>query len=307
MAKPTALLPGIAMFAFVARRDPLAALRALARGLAAAAVVAVLTHGPDRDLLVHVVDWNALPWRVELVAPLALIALIVLAVPIATVLLTRPSTTIVTAYAAGAVGVLLLGGREGATINYFLDLSAALALALAGRAPRLRAGARFPLVAMAQTLVAFTLLNPLIGFPSLLQPTGKWGSASRIPSVHDVVGGATALVEDSGLLVANGREPVVDDIFLWSRNRAREVAGTMSFAEGERLLDAVRAKRFEVIVSEVDLARMDSAPGFERQRWHPDLVAAVLEGYEPRQPFVYGLCPAGVWCQQLYVYTRRTP
>lgn len=137
MAKPTALLPALAMFVFVARRDPLAALRALASGLGAAVVVGILTHGPDVLVRVHVVDWNALPWRPELAASLALLALIVLAVPIATIILTRPGTTVVTAYVAGAVGILLLGGREGATINYFLDLSAAVSLALAGRAPLL--------------------------------------------------------------------------------------------------------------------------------------------------------------------------
>ena len=48
--------------------------------------------------------------------------------PIATVVVTRAGGGAVGAYLVGAVGVLLLGGREGATINYFLDLSAALAL-----------------------------------------------------------------------------------------------------------------------------------------------------------------------------------
>src|SRR5688500_19400318 len=49
------------------------------------------------------------------------------------------------AYLAGAVGVLLLGGREGATINYFLDISAALALIAAGLAPRLALTRLYPL------------------------------------------------------------------------------------------------------------------------------------------------------------------
>jgi hypothetical protein len=43
----------------------------------------------DGGLAVHVIDWNALPWRVELLAPLVFIALLVLAVPIATVVMTR--------------------------------------------------------------------------------------------------------------------------------------------------------------------------------------------------------------------------
>ena len=77
------------------------------------------------------IDWNALPWRFELAAPLVLIALIVLAVPIVTLIATRSVGGPVGAYLVGAIGVLLLGGREGATVNYFLDLSAALALAAA--------------------------------------------------------------------------------------------------------------------------------------------------------------------------------
>jgi hypothetical protein len=108
-------------------------------------------------------------------------------------------------------------------------------------------------------------------------------------------------VEDSGLLVANGREPSVDDLFLWSRN----FASGKSFLEGQRLLDAVRAGRFDAIVSEVELARIDTGPGYERQRWHPDLVAAVIEHYELRPQRTFGLCRAFVPCRQLYVYLRR--
>src|SRR5258706_15878207 len=92
----------------------------------------------------------------------------------------------------------------------------------------------------------------------------------------------TLLVEDSGLLVALGRQPVVDDVFLWSRNRARELAGQLTFPEGQAVIDAVRAGRFDSIVSEVDLGTLDAIGGFERQRWHPDLVAAVLERYALR-------------------------
>jgi len=306
MAKPTALLPAAALFVFVARRSPVDALRGMLGGLASAFVIAITTHGPDKLVRVHVIDWNALTWRPELAAALLLIAMLVLAVPIAAIVLTRPSTTVVTAYVVGAFGVVLLGGREGATINYFLDLSAAIALALAGRAPLLARGATYPVAAIVQAAFAFALLNPYASVPSLLQPTGKWGDPARIAYVREHTSG-TALVEDSGLLVANGREPIVDDVFLWSRLRERERTQGTSFLEGERLLEAVRAGSFDLVVSEVDLTRMDAAPGYERQRWHPDLVAAVLARYEQRPPFVYGLCRAGVWCQQLFVYARRAP
>lgn len=297
LAKPTALVPGLALFAYVARRDPLAALRALGAGAVAAIVVLLLTHPPDELMRMHVIDWNALPWRVELLVGLAVVALLVLAVPIATVVSTRVGGGVVGAYLAGAVGVLLLGGREGATINYFLDLSAALALTAAGLAPRLAASSVYPLASLAQLVLAAALLNPFPGFPSVLQPTGKWGSAERIALVRDHVPG-TVLVEDSGLVLAAGRDPLVDDLFLWSR-----LYGTGRI-DGDALLEAVRAGRFDAVVTEVDLERFDLGPGYARQRWHPDLVAAVLERYYmPRRTF--GLCQPFLLCQQLYVYVRR--
>ena len=302
MAKPTALLPAAAIFIFVSRRDLRGAARATVALVLAALAVAFVTHGPEGGALTHIVVWNQLPWRVELGSALVLVALLVLIVPLVTIALSRPSTTVVTAYAAGAVGILLLGGREGATINYFLDLSAAVALALAGRAPLIARGAAYPVAAIAQGLFTFALLNPFVGVPSLLQPTGKWGAPDRIAYVRGSMPGIV-LIEDSGLLLANGREPIVDDLFLWSRLRA----SGRPFPEGDRVLDAVRGGVFDLVVTEVDLSNMDTAPGFERQRWHPDLIAAVLERYERRPPFVFGLCPGGVWCQQLFVYTRRSP
>ena len=309
MAKPTALLPGLALMAYVARRDPLGATRGLVGGLVTAIVVAQLTYGPDKLFKIHVIDWNALPWRAELVMPLVLIALLVLAVPIATAVITRAGGGPVGAYLVGAIGVLLLGGREGATVNYFLDLSAALALSAATIAPRLSLGMRYPLASVAQLAIGFVLLNPFPTTPSLLSPTGKWSDPSFVAYVRDQVPG-TILIEDSGLLIASGREPIVDDLFLWSRNYATG----KSFLEGPALLAAVRAARFDAIVSEVDLERIDVGPGYERQRWHPDLVAAVLERYQrgtrdatkPGEIRVtIDHCQAFVPCRQLFVYIPR--
>ncbi len=300
MAKPTALLPGVALLAYVAWRDPLGGTRGLVGGLGGAIAVTLFTSSSlDNAFKVHVIDWNALPWRPELAAPLVLIALLVLAVPIVTVVAARAGGGAVGAYLVGAIGVLLLGGREGATVNYFLDLSAALALAAATIAPRLSLSAGYPVASIAQLALGVVLLNPFPTTPSLLAPTGKWGDSFPIAYVRDFVSG-TVLAEDSGLLVANGREPLVDDLFLWSRNYATG----KSFLEGPRLLQAVRAGQFDAIVSEVELERIGVGPGYERQRWHPDLVAAVLERYHRTQG-VEALCRPFVWCRQLYVYIPR--
>jgi hypothetical protein len=303
MAKPTALLPALAIFVFIARRDPKAAARGLGAGLLAAIVASALTQGFDKIVKVHVIDWNALPWRGELAIPLILLAAVLLAVPIITVVVTRPHGA-VTAYAIGAVGILLLGGREGATINYLLDLSAALALSVAGRAAVLASGIRYPIAALAQAAVAVALLNPFGVIQGRTVSTGAWGDPARIEAMRDVPG--TVLVEDSGLLVANGREPIVDDIFLWSRNyaRSREESGVqwigsrVTFNEGATLINAVRAARFDAIVSEAELGRLDQIGGYERQRWHPDLVAAILERYALERT----VGPDG---RALFVYTRR--
>jgi hypothetical protein len=189
-------------------------------------------------------------------------------------------------------------------VNYFLDLSAALALTAATIAPRLSLGLRYPVASLAQLAIGVVLLNPFPTTPSLLSPTGKWvAEPSFITNVTGRLPG-TVLIEDSGLLVASGREPIVDDLFLWSRNHA----SGKSFREGQQLLDAVRAGQFDAIVSEADLERIDAAPGYERQRWHPDLIAAVLDRYQHTltaisRPAVD--CPAFVPCRQLYVYMRR--
>ena len=300
MTKPTALLPGLALLAYAARRDPRGAGIGIVGGLVAALVTSLLTQGLSDLFVVHVIDWNALPWRLELAAPLVLIALLALAVPAATVALARAGGGAIGAYLVGAIGVLLLGGREGATINYFLDLSAALALATATIAPRLSLSARYPIASILQLAVGFALLNPFPSTPSLLSPTGKWGHPSTVAYIHDFVPGVV-LAEDSGLLVANGREPVVDDLFLWSR----VYATGRSFNEGPALLQAVRAGQFDAIVSEVELERIDAGPGYARQRWHPDLIAAVLDRYVLPPQRTIGLCAAGVWCRRLYVYERR--
>jgi hypothetical protein len=81
------------------------------------------------------------------------------------------------------------------------------------------------------------------------------------------------LVEDSGLLVRAGLKPVVDDLFLWSRLVER---GTIDAAP---IVNQIRAGRIDSVISEVDLEHLDAAPAYERQRWAPALVRAVLDRY----------------------------
>ena len=131
------------------------------------------------------------------------------------------------------------------------------------------------------------ILNPFGIVPGVAQSTGRWGDPARIEIVRDLSG--TLLVEDSGLLVANGREPLVDDLFLWSRG----VATGRAFPAG-LFMTAVRDGRFDAVISEVDLEHLDAGPAYERQRWNAELVAAVLARYQldaQRAP--------------LFIYTRR--
>jgi hypothetical protein len=153
------------------------------------------------------------------------------------------------------------------------------------------------MAAIAQAAVAVLLLNPFAIVPGRTVTTGAWSDPARIASVRDMPG--VLLVEDSGLLVAGGREPIVDDIFLWSRVYAHSKETGSQFLEGDRLLGAVRAREFDAIVSEVVLEALDGVGGFERQRWHPDLVAAILEGYSLKA------LPGPIDSGPPFVYTRR--
>lgn len=286
--KPTAVLPAVALAVWCARRDRRTFWRYAVGVAASILALGVVFVGPAFPLLlykcgsgfcVHVLTWNALPWRPDPLLALLALGSLALGVPLLGLRRMRAWSGPVAAYAFGALGVVLLGGREGATLNYLLDLSAAAALAVAGAATGIRASGIRP--AAVQLAVAFQL----VAAPLLLDPfgalpwgisTGRWGDPERIEAVRALPPGP-ALVEDSGLLLAVGREPVVDDLFLWSRLRALSVPG--SFSEGDRLIDAVGAQRFTSIVSEADLGAIERAPAYERARWHPDLVRTVLERY----------------------------
>jgi hypothetical protein len=275
LAKPTALLPALALTGWLAWADR-AALGRFGFGAAVAAVAAAMTVYLDSvpDVWRHVVTWNALSWSAEQALLLAVLAIVVLAVPAAIAILTRGFQGARAAYLAGALGIVAFGGREGATINYLLDLSVAIALALASVAPRLRASAAFPIFALTQLVIATAVINPLRVVPGRAPSTGAWTDPGGGPGVELAfhVDGRY-LAEDSGLFARGVPRPVVDDLFLWSRLVER---GTI---DPEPILRQVRSGSIDSVISQVDLENLSAAPAYERQRWAPVLVDAVLERY----------------------------
>lgn len=275
LAKPTAILVAVALLLWVAARDravlrPFLAAGAVAVVLAAVALVPFGYGG----LWLHVVRWNELPWTLESAALLLFVAVVVYAALVGTGLLARAFNGPVGAYAAAGLGIVLLGGREGATINYLLDLGAAASLALAGVAPTLARSARYPVIAVVNLLLAALLLDPLGIVPGRAATTGAWGDPARLAAVRtELAADEHVLAEDSGLLMATGHQVSLDDLFLWSR-----LVASGAIDPGPVLLE-VRAGRYTAIVSEVDLAHLGEAAGYERARWQPSLVQAIGERY----------------------------
>jgi hypothetical protein len=275
LVKPTALLPGAALVAWLAWSDRATLIRC-GFGAAVAVVAAAVTVYLDSvpDVWRHVVTWNALSWSFEGAVQVAIIGVVVLGVPLGLAVFTRGVGGARAAYLAGAVAIVIAGGREGATINYLLDLTVATVLSLAAVAPRLRAGALFPILALAQLVLATAIIDPLRVVPGRVPLTGAWGDPSRGSIIApEIAAGESLLVEDSGLLVARGALPTVDDLFLWSRLVER---GTI---DAGPVLTQVANARFGAVVSEADLEHLDAAPAFERQRWTAALARAVIDRY----------------------------
>jgi len=275
LAKPTALLPAAALVVWLAWSDR-ATLGRSGFGAAVAVVAAAVTVYLDSvpEIWRHVVTWNALPWSLEQMVSIAIIGVLVIGVPLGLAAFTRGVVGARAAYLAGALAIVVAGGREGATINYLLDLTVATALALASVAPRLRAGVLFPMLALGQLVLATVIIDPLRVVPGRVPLTGAWGDSSRSAIIApEIASGQPLLVEDSGLLVARGVVPTIDDLFLWSRLVER---GTIDAAP---VLTQIGSARFYAIVSEADLEHLDTAPGFERQRWTALLARAVLDRY----------------------------
>jgi hypothetical protein len=288
VTKPTALAPAIALLVWIAWRD-----RALLRGFVvagavalAATAVALVLFGYG-DLWRHLVTWNALPWTVESALLLAVIGIVVLAALLGAALVSRGFSGPIAAYGIAALAIVALGGREGATINYLLDLAAAGSLALAAAAPAIARTPFYPIVAIVNLALAALLLDPLGLVPGRTATTGAWGDPARISSARaDLASDDLVLAEDSGILLATGHRVVVDDLFLWSRLVAR---GAL---DPSALLADVEAARFTAVVSEVELAQLGAAPAYERSRWEPSLVRAIdlryrLVSRSPGGLFVY--------------------
>jgi hypothetical protein len=263
-AKPTAALPLLAVLAYLIWRDRTVAVRfGVALAAASVAVLAVVLVRFDASgLWRHLVTYNAFPYDVR--NPVFLVALAVLLMGALVVIALYVADGRMRAYLFGALGVVALGGHEGATFNYLLDLAAASCIALAPLAAR--PPGRAPALLVSQLIATFILstLGPLAP-PSLATLSGRVAAARDLPA-------GAVYAEDSGVLVAAGREPVVDDTYVW----ARLVSLGM---RADDVTPRVREGAFAAVVADVDLGQLHAAPVFEQQRWPPDLVSAVLQRY----------------------------
>lgn len=265
LAKPTAGLPLAVVLAYVIWREGRWALRpigALAAVSLVAAVVLVLRFDA-RGLYTHLVVYNALPYDIR--NPTLLVALGVLLLGAFIALALLHADGLMRAYLIGAVGVVLLAGHEGATINYLLDLVAASCLALArvARAPNRSVP---PLIA-GQLLA--TLVLSTVG-PFALPSGGT--RAAQVALLADMPKVGPYYAEDSGVLIAAGIEPLVDDVYVWARLVALGV-------RPDDVTPLVERRAFRAIVSEGPLDALAEGPEFRRQRWPERLVDAVLREY----------------------------
>ncbi len=283
-AKPTAAVPLAFVVAYLVwreRRSGIRVLVALAVALAAAAAVS-LTRFSASGLYLHLVDWNALPYSVAQTGLLVLAG--ALTVATFAVIAARRASGRMRAYVAGAAVVVLLGGREGATVNYLLDLAAASFVALA---PVLAAGRPAGRDAFVPVLLALQLLISLLAVAGgVFAPDDLALARERAGRVVHLRADAPSLAEDSGLLLAARIEPVVDDLFLWSRLVSR---GAIADAVTPR----VREGEIGSIIADVPLDRLGEARAYERARWPDALVAAVLARYrlEASAPSFYLYVP----------------
>ena len=285
LAKPTEVVTLAALLAWLALRDRQAATRfAAAAALAGGVAAALLVPYGYGELWTHVVTWNALGWSGEPAVELALLALATFGAALGAAVLGRALRGPIGAYAAAGVVIVALGGREGATINYLLDLAAASSLALAAIAPRLARAPFYPTAALLQLVVGLAVLDPLALLPARTVTTGAWAAPERIAAAREALASdEQVLAEDSGLLVATGHRVAVDDLFLWSRLAAR---GTI---DPGPLLTEVRAARFTAILSEAELGAIAAAPAFERARWDPALLEAIGGRYRLERRLPGGL------------------
>lgn len=265
LAKPTAALPLGAVVAYGLWRDArTGALRAAALALAAsAALVALLAVSDPAGLYEHLVVHNAFPYDPRNPALLIVLAAVLIGAFVA--LAAGYGDGLGRAYLAGAAGVVLLGGHEGATINYLLDLAAASCLAIA---PLARRVSRWAPPLLAGQLLATLALSSVGPFAR----AGLEAHAARAAIVEGLPRGGLYYAEDSALLVAAGIEPYIDDTYVWAHQ----------VALGRREDDVtpkVESRSFAAVIADVPLDAIGRAPQFNRDRWPPALVEAVLREY----------------------------
>lgn len=263
-AKLTAAVPLAVVFAYFLWRERPVALRfGVAAAVASLAVlVVVLTRFGAAGLWKHLVVYNAFPYDVRNPVLLVILGLVLLGSFVVFAGLVADGR--MRAYLLGGLAVVALGGHEGATINYLLDLAAASCLALApliatrsGRAPAL----------FAAQLVATLFLSTVGPFA----PPAQAVLAARTEAARTLPAGPI-YAEDSGPLIAAGIEPIIDDPYQW----ARMVALGMRVDE---VTPRVRSGGFAAVVADVPLDKLADAAYFEQQRWPAELTAAVLERY----------------------------
>ena len=278
-AKPTAAVPLALVVAYVLWRERQAGLRtvaALAASLFVIAAVAGTRFSLD-GMYTHVVAWNALPYSPAQTGLLLVAGL--LTIFAFTLLAALEADGRMRAYLAGGAVVVLLGGREGATVNYLLDLATASCVALAPqlaraatRGPRYRAP-RFEAFDLAPLLLVLQLSISAAAVSSgIFAPDDLPLAPARVAHAADLAPAGAHLAEDSGILLANRIEPVVDDLFLWSRLVARG-------AVADELTPRVTRGEIASVSANVALERLADAPAYERLRWPDALVAAVLARY----------------------------
>jgi hypothetical protein len=264
-AKPTAALPLAFVLVYLLWRERGPGLRLAAALAASVFALGLLTSAAfdPRGMFEHVVARNAL--RFDASNAVAVLAVGVLTCGAFVFTALGVADGRMRAYVLGAAALTLLAAREGATVNYLLDLAAASCLAVGGilRVDR----ASTPLLLAAQVVLGLYVLGS-----GVLGGTGAWSDPRRALLLEDLARTAPHLVEDSGLLIANGIEPEVDDLFLWSRLVA---AGAID----DEVTPRVRNGSFATVIADVRLEDIESAPAFERQRWPDALVREVLAVY----------------------------
>jgi hypothetical protein len=263
-AKPTAAVPLAVVVAYLLWRERQVALRFGAALVVAslAVLVIVLTRFDAAGLWKHLVVYNSFPY--DLLNPVLLVVLGLVLIGSFVVFAGLVADGRMRAYLVGALSVVALGGHEGATINYLLDLSAAACLALA---PMVATRGGLAPALFAAQLIATLLLSTIGPFAPPAQAT----LAARADAARTLPAGPI-YAEDSGPLIAAGIEPIVDDSYVWARLVALR-------ARVDDVTPRVLSGAFVAVVADVPLDKLADAAHFEQQRWPADLIAAVLVRY----------------------------